>query len=1645
MEGMGLESFEFTKHSNQTVEGVDDAADFKITLDAMKVVGFKDNEILDIMRVISAILYMGNLGASLKKESPNSDQAEITDTALVQKICFILGIPSADDFKKRILRPIIGFEGTEKQQTVEQTRNAIEALARTMYDRMFERIVTRINESMDATDGARNFIGVLDISGFEIFEKNSFEQLCINYTNEKLQQFFNHRMFVLEQEEYKKEQIEWKQMDFGLDLQPTIDLIEQDVSGSVGVLAKLNDACANSRDDATFTRELNATWKGKSKQFLANPKKQEQNPNFMGFTIGHYAGNVTYNTTGWVQKVRDPLNENITRMLARSSVPYIALLWADYANEEGVSATVSKVRALRRTVAVKHKENLAKLMEKLYRTRPNFVRCIIPNETKTPGKVSPLLVLDQLRCNGVLEGIRIVRQGFPNRITFESFRQRFEILEPDAVPAGFVDNKKACIEILKKLAMDSGLYRVGLNKIFFKAGQLAYLEELRDRKLGDIIAGFQARLRGYLYRSVHNRKSQKSQAIKLIQRNMRIYLQLKDWPWYRMVNKLIPLCDVARSDKEMRKAQDELRKVQTQVEALEAEIRRLKEENAKLHSEIRTLHNQKSELEATLAMYVQNETKSKEQHDRMQEDLKTLESELNASEQRLKDAKKKAADEKATLEQELQNLTAKRGEVQQQFNVKKADAERLEESLASLQRQTDSRIGELETQLSNVGKSSSTLGSENAKLRDDIKNLEASLRDVKAQVESTQGKLRDAEAKNRQYASDLQDLVNAKANLEQEQAKRKTEFAREVAAKGTLQSQLEANVRDLTEKLDESERRIQGLTGKISTLEQDKRQAEQDYQALQQTKGDLAAKDIAFKKVQTDIAQLNARIADKETELAQVIAERSAKVSQLEEQLRNGEQQRQSNDRAKTAEIARLQDEVDRLKSESSKRVSRLQGELDQRIIDLQLHLEEAQRQAETEKQANADKAAQIKRLEEERANVNRSASNQQQTLEKQIADLREKNEELKATHKKEIDRRQSEYEEHIQELDSQRTSIQQMLQAQISGADQKHSTELASRDAEVKKLRADLVESQAAADLNSKNYQSASADLRRLTTELEDRVKEADDAKKQAMEANRKSKATEKALNDVKLQLELVTMNSESTINDLKAKLDSAKKDGTDSQRAIADLKAAKSALEQDIEAIKANTAKAGAIQELERERKRLDQQLTELKAAFEDEETRREAAENRAKQLQSEFDTQRRKLDMSLKEETEKGDFLRSEMQVVNETLNSQLDKNKAQTKEMARLREQLERLTLEASSVSSKDVDSIKKKLEAEKQALEKRFDSEKEQLSQLWVTSQTQANSLKNENEALVRQAEQNQKKADIRVKELSDEIEELRRLNQAVSDSKQAHDKQLRELRQQLEEQETRMHDMTDSRKEGISNLEYLRLKAELTGRISQLEDANRGLQSAQAVREQQLEERASELEKATNAKRALQDRIDSLEQEVASTEQRSSSRTEDYRRQLAKAKEDAKRVDDLMEQIFALQEDLKAVKADAVRAKGEAQEAETAKSTFEGQVVTLKKQLRSTEDQLSDVSKARRSQEDARADLEKRVKTLSADFAEQESQLSKTRVELDRLRKESSFSSDSQVRALEERTATLEKLKVSLPQPSRLTFRRNRSRTKSRS
>ncbi|KYO21221.1 hypothetical protein Y1Q_0001487 [Alligator mississippiensis] len=504
--------FHYTKQGgNPVIDGIDDAKEMLNTRQACTLLGISDSYQMGIFQILAGILHLGNVGFT----SRDSDSCTIPPKHEPLTIfCDLMGVEYEEMSHWLCHRKLATATETYiKPISKLQAINARDALAKHIYANLFNWIVNHVNKALHSAVKQHSFIGVLDIYGFETFEINSFEQFCINYANEKLQQQFNMHVFKLEQEEYMKEQIPWTLIDF-YDNQPCINLIE----AKMGILDLLDEECKMPKgSDDSWAQKLYNTHLNKCALF-EKPRMSNK-----AFIIQHFADKVEYQCEGFLEKNKDTVYEEQIKVLKSSKFKLLPELFRDEGKVlSPTSATTSGRTPLSRTVvkpaktrpgqaSKEHKKtvghqfrnSLHLLMETLNATTPHYVRCIKPNDFKFPFTFDEKRAVQQLRACGVLETIRISAAGFPSRWTYQEFFSRYRVLmkQKDVLS----DRKQTCKNVLEKLILDKDKYQFGKTKIFFRAGQVAYLEKIRADKLRAACIRIQKTIRGWLMRKKYLR------------------------------------------------------------------------------------------------------------------------------------------------------------------------------------------------------------------------------------------------------------------------------------------------------------------------------------------------------------------------------------------------------------------------------------------------------------------------------------------------------------------------------------------------------------------------------------------------------------------------------------------------------------------------------------------------------------------------------------------------------------------------------------------------------------------------------------------------------------------------------------------------------------------------------------------------------------------------------------------------------------------------------------------------------------------------------------------------------------------------------------------------------------------------------------
>uniref|UniRef100_A0A1J3K8C5 Myosin-5 n=1 Tax=Noccaea caerulescens TaxID=107243 RepID=A0A1J3K8C5_NOCCA len=471
------QSFHYLNQSScYELDGVNDASEYLETRRAMDVVGISNEEQEAIFRVVAAILHLGNIDFGKGEEIDSSDIKDEKSRFHLNMAAELL-MCNAQSLEDALIRRLM----VTPEEIITRTLDPDDAiasrdtLAKTIYSHLFDWIVNKINTSIGQDPRSKSIIGVLDIYGFESFKCNSFEQFCINFTNEKLQQHFNEHVFKMEQEEYSKEEIAWSYIDF-IDNKDVLELIEKKPGG---IISLLDEACMFPKSThETFSQKLFQTFK-EHKRF-SKPKLSPTD-----FTISHYAGEVTYQSNYFIDKNKDYIVAEHQALFTASNCSFVAGLFHALHEDSSRSSKFSSIGS-------RFKQQLHSLMETLNGTEPHYIRCIKPNNVLQPGIFENCNVIHQLRCGGVLEAIKISCAGYPTRLAFYDFLERFGLLAPEVLE-GNCDDEVACQMILDKKGLTD--YQVGKTKIFLRAGQMAQLDARRAEVLANAARVIQRQFR----------------------------------------------------------------------------------------------------------------------------------------------------------------------------------------------------------------------------------------------------------------------------------------------------------------------------------------------------------------------------------------------------------------------------------------------------------------------------------------------------------------------------------------------------------------------------------------------------------------------------------------------------------------------------------------------------------------------------------------------------------------------------------------------------------------------------------------------------------------------------------------------------------------------------------------------------------------------------------------------------------------------------------------------------------------------------------------------------------------------------------------------------------------------------------------------
>uniref|UniRef100_A0A8C4M8P1 Myosin heavy chain 3 n=1 Tax=Equus asinus asinus TaxID=83772 RepID=A0A8C4M8P1_EQUAS len=1310
--------YPFISQGEILVASIDDAEELLATDSAIDILGFTPEEKSGLYKLTGAVMHYGNMKF---KQKQREEQAEPDGTEVADKTAYLMGLNSSDLLKALCFpRVKVGNEYVTKGQTVDQVHHAVNALSKSVYEKLFLWMVTRINQQLDTKLPRQHFIGVLDIAGFEIFEYNSLEQLCINFTNEKLQQFFNHHMFVLEQEEYKKEGIEWSFIDFGMDLAACIELIEK----PMGIFSILEEECMFPKaTDTSFKNKLYDQHLGKSSNFQ-KPKVVKGRAE-AHFSLIHYAGTVDYSVSGWLEKNKDPLNETVVGLYQKSSNRLLAHLYATFATadaDSGKKKVAKKKGSSFQTVSALFRENLNKLMSNLRTTHPHFVRCIIPNETKTPGAMEHSLVLHQLRCNGVLEGIRICRKGFPNRILYGDFKQRYRVLNASAIPEGqFIDSKKACEKLLASIDIDHTQYKFGHTKVFFKAGLLGTLEEMRDDRLAKLITRTQAVCRGFLMRMEFQKMVQRRESIFCIQYNIRSFMNVKHWPWMKLFFKIKPLLKSAETEKEMATMKEEFQKTKDELAKSEAKRKELEEK-------LVTLVQEKNDLQLQVQAESENLLDAEERCDQLIKAKFQLE------------AKIKEVTERAEDEEEINaELTAKKRKLEDECSELKKDIDDLELTLAKVEKEkhaTENKVKNLTEELAGLDETIAKLTREKKALQeahqqtlDDLQaeedkvnslskiksKLEQQVDDLESSLEQEKKLRVELERNKRKLEGDLKlaqesilDLENDKQQLDERLKKKDFEHSQlqsKVEDEQTLGLQFQKKIKELQARIEELEEEIEAERATRAKTEKQRsdyaRELEELSERLEEAGGVTSTQIELNKKREAEFLKLRRDLEEAtlqhEATVAALRKKHADSTAELGEQIDNLQRVKQKLEKEKSEfklEIDDLSSNVESV-SKSKANLEKICRTLEDQLSEARGKNEEIQRsmsELTTQKSRLQTEAGELSRQLEEKESIVSQLSRSKQAFTQQIEELkRQLEEECKAKNalahalqssRHDCDLLREQYEEE-QEGKAELQRALSKANSEVAQWRTKYETDAIQRTEELeeakKKLAQRLQDSEEQVEAVNAKCASLEKTKQRLQGEVEDLMVDVERANSLAAALDKKQRNFDKVLAEWKTKCEESQAELEASLKESRSlstelfKLKNAYEEALDQLETV---KRENKNLEQEIADLTEQIAENGkTIHELEKSRKQIELEKADIQLALEEAEAALEHEEAKILRIQLELTQVKSEIDRKMVEKDEEIEQLKRNYQRTVETMQSALDAEVRSRNEAIRIKKKME----------------------------------------------------------------------------------------------------------------------------------------------------------------------------------------------------------------------------------------------------------------------------------------------------------------------------------------------------------------------------------
>ncbi|KAL1140545.1 hypothetical protein AAG570_000475 [Ranatra chinensis] len=1331
----------------------------------------------------------------------------------------------------------------------------------------------------------------------ELIEKfNGFEQLCINFTNEKLQQFFNHHMFVLEQEEYQREGIEWAFIDFGMDLAACIELIEK----PMGILSILEEESMFPKaTDKTFEEKLMNNHLGKSPNFQ-KPKPPKPGCQAAHFAISHYAGVVSYNLTGWLEKNKDPLNDTVVDQFKKSGNKLLVEIFADHPGQSGApdagggKGGRGKKGGGFATVSSSYKEQLNNLMATLRSTQPHFVRCIIPNELKQPGLIDSHLVMHQLTCNGVLEGIRICRKGFPNRMVYPDFKLRYKILNAKAVKDS-MEPEEATKVILETTNVDPEQFRYGNTKVVSASGttQLAqihfssHLAMVEDVDQGQASAQRGERGRGDEDDNMDNFSESGGDSLQKLEE-----LVSKTQAALEKEEKARKEVE-ALNAKLLQEKTDLLRTIEGEkgsISSIQEKAAKLQAQKSDLESQLMDTQERLQQEEDNRNQLFQQKKKLEQEASGLKKDVEDLELSLQKSDQdkASKDHQIRNLNDEIAHQDELINKLNKEKKIQSEHTQKTAEELQASEDkvnhLTKVKAKLEQTLDELEDSLEREKKLRGDVEKAKRKVEGDLKLTQEAVADLernKKELEQT------IQRKDKEIASitakleDEQSIVSKTQKQIKELQSRIEELEEEVEAERQARGKAEKQRADLARELEELGERLEEAGGATSAQIELNKKREAEMSKLRR---DLEESNIQH---ESTLANLRKKHNDAVSEMGEQIDQLN-KLKTKAEHDRTHVMNDLNNTRHALDQMCREKAATEKIAKQLQHQLNEVQGKLDEsnRTLndfdsakkklsiensDLLRQLEEAESQVSQLSKIKVSLTTQLedtKRLADEEARERATLLGKFRNLEHDLDNIREQLE-----------------EEAEGKADIQRQLSKANAEAQIWRT--KYESEGVARAEELeeakRKLQARLAEAEETIESLNQKVIALEKTKQRLATEVEDLQLEVDRATAIANAAEKKAKAIDKIIGEWKLK-----------VDDLAAELDASQKECRNYSTELFRLKGAYEEAQEQLEAVRRENKNLADevkdlldqigeggrnIHEIEKQKKRLEVEKDELQAALEEAEAALEQEENKVLRSQLELSQVRQEIDRRIQEKEEEFENTRKNHQRALDSMQASLEAEAKGKAEALRMKKKLEadinelEIALDhankANAEAQKTIKKYQLQLKDIQTALEEEQRARDDAREQLGI-SERRANALQNELEesrTLLEQADRGRRQAEQELGDAHEQINELAAQATSASAAKRKLEGELQTLHADLDELLNEAKNSEEKAKKAM--VDAARLADELRAEQDHAQTQEK-LRKALETQIKELQIRLDEAE--TNALKGGKKAIAKLEQRVRELE-----------------------------------------------------------------------------------------------------------------------------------------------------------------------------